>query len=223
MTLLALAEDGDGDGDASASACTPILGSTLGAKNEGAQDADISTGGKGSNPTTDSTTNDSPILTSAPTSTSNPKVAVAGIISLLTPTSAPDTGPFRASIEMLQIHPSYRRRHLARTLMTHIETLAYAKGRTMLTLGTTKGSAAEKMYESPGFKWVRIGEMKGYAWGVEGWEERERQRERVRIERIEKGNDGEEKEQENGEMWMERVDGVLFYKDLRDTMGRTEG
>jgi ribosomal protein S18 acetylase RimI-like enzyme len=117
---------------------------------------------------------------------------LVGVVQLLTPLTALDTGPFRAEIEMLMIHPSYRRIGLAKRLMQALETVAMERGRTLLTLGTTKDSIAETKFY-PGMGYEVLGVLRGYAYPPDGGVE-------------EDGKGGKERR---------RVDGVLFWKDLR--------
>ena len=114
--------------------------------------------------------------------------ALAGIVELLTPSTAVDTGPFRAEVEMLMVHPSHRRGGLARRLMITLEQLALEKGRTQLTLGTTRGSAAETHFY-PRMGYVKFGVLPEYGIAPDA--------------------------KEDGRGGKERVDGVYFYKDLR--------
>ena len=115
-------------------------------------------------------------------------VELAGVVELLTPSTALDTGPFRAEVEMLMVHPSHRRGGLARRLMITLEQLALEKGRTQLTLGTTRGSAAETHFY-PRMGYVKFGVLPEYGIAPDA--------------------------KEDGRGGKERVDGVYFYKDLR--------
>jgi GNAT superfamily N-acetyltransferase len=67
----------------------------------------------------------------------------------------------RADVVKLLVHPSARRRGLARALMTELEKVALAEGRTLLTLDTVTGSSAELLYRSLGY--VTVGVIPGYA------------------------------------------------------------
>ena len=62
---------------------------------------------------------------------------------------------FRAEVEMLMVSPSFRGRGLARRLMGAVEECALAHGRTLLTLGTTRDSDADRfLYPALGYtKW----------------------------------------------------------------------
>ena len=124
--------------------------------------------------------------------TTNAVETVAGIVLLCIPHNAPETGPFRAELETLIVHPSSRRGGLARRLVAELEELAMSRGRTQITLGTTRFTVAEeRFYPSCGY--VKWGLLPGYAYGVPGKE-------------------GEGRE---------RVDGVFFYKNLDVEVGGT--
>ncbi len=69
----------------------------------------------------------------------------------------------RAEITKLLVHPSARRRGIARALMLAVEEIARAEARTLLTLDTWTGSHAEALYRSLGF--VVAGVIPGYARG----------------------------------------------------------
>lgn len=57
----------------------------------------------------------------------------------------------RAEVRKLLVHPTFRRRGIARDLMAMIEGHARALGRSLLTLDTRTGDAAEPLYRSLGF------------------------------------------------------------------------
>lgn len=60
---------------------------------------------------------------------------------------------FRAEVEMLMVAPSFRNRGLARRLMETVEGCALTQGRTLLTLGTTRDSDADRfLYPRLGYK-----------------------------------------------------------------------
>ncbi|MDJ0930204.1 MAG: GNAT family N-acetyltransferase [Breoghania sp.] len=62
-----------------------------------------------------------------------------------------DTPPnqaHRAEIFKLLVHPDFRRRGIARVLMEQAEDRAHEAGRTLLTLDTRTGDAAEPLYTS---------------------------------------------------------------------------
>jgi hypothetical protein len=61
------------------------------------------------------------------------------------------------------VHPAARRRGIARALMAAVEPLARTEGRTLLTLDTWTGRAAETLYISLGY--TAAGVIPGYARG----------------------------------------------------------
>ena len=69
----------------------------------------------------------------------------------------------RAEIVKLLVHPNARRRGIARKLMARIEEIARAERRTLLTLDTRTGDAAEPLYLSMGY--VLAGVIPRYARG----------------------------------------------------------
>ncbi len=66
----------------------------------------------------------------------------------------------RAEVSKLLVHPGFRRRGSARALMGELERLAVARGRSLLTLDTRTGDAAEPLYASLGY--VTAGTISGY-------------------------------------------------------------
>lgn len=83
---------------------------------------------------------------------------VGGVISLSLPKS--ETGPFRALVQNLFVHPLHRRKGIATTLLRKIESSASEAGRWSLMLDTTVGTPAEKIYEAQG--WNRLGVVNDY-------------------------------------------------------------
>lgn len=67
----------------------------------------------------------------------------------------------RADVAKLLVHPSARRRGIARALMLALEDVARTGGRTLLTLDTVTGSGAEALYSSLGY--VTVGVIPRYA------------------------------------------------------------
>ncbi len=67
----------------------------------------------------------------------------------------------RAEVAKMLVHPSARRRGIARALMTALEAIALSEGRTLLTLDTVTGSNAEPLYRSLGY--VTVGVIPRYA------------------------------------------------------------
>ncbi len=68
---------------------------------------------------------------------------------------------FRADIAKLLVHRRARRQGLGAALMRAAEAEARRIGRTLLTLDTETGSAAERLYARIG--WIKFGEVPGYA------------------------------------------------------------
>ncbi|MFC3226465.1 GNAT family N-acetyltransferase [Marinibaculum pumilum] len=60
--------------------------------------------------------------------------------------------PHRADVAKLMVHPDWRRRGIARALMVALEAEAQARRRTLLTLDTRTGDAAEPLYLSMGYR-----------------------------------------------------------------------
>jgi GNAT superfamily N-acetyltransferase len=74
--------------------------------------------------------------------------------------SMPPNQAHRADVGKVLVHPTYRRRGIARELMRRVEQIAIEEGRKMLNLDTA-GSEAEALYESLGF--VRCGFIPNFA------------------------------------------------------------
>jgi len=72
----------------------------------------------------------------------------------------PPNQPHRAEVAKLLVHPACRRRGYARALMAAIEPLAHERGRTLITLDTRTGDAAEPLYRSLGY--TTVGTIPGY-------------------------------------------------------------
>ena len=77
--------------------------------------------------------------------------------------ATPPNQQHRAEVVKLLVHPSARRRGIARALMLALESLALAEGRTLLTLDTWTGSHAEQLYQSLGY--TTVGVIPRYARG----------------------------------------------------------
>jgi GNAT superfamily N-acetyltransferase len=77
--------------------------------------------------------------------------------------ATPPNQQHRAEVLKLLVHPRARRRGIARALMIAIEAVARAEGRTLLTLDTWTGRAAEVLYLSLGY--VAAGVIPRYARG----------------------------------------------------------
>lgn len=74
--------------------------------------------------------------------------------------------PHRAEVAKLLVQRSARRRGLASQLMQQVERVAQQAGRSLLTLDTEAGGAAERLYERLG--WTRVGEIPDFALGAHG-------------------------------------------------------
>jgi GNAT superfamily N-acetyltransferase len=77
--------------------------------------------------------------------------------------ATPPNQRHRAEVLKLLVHPAARRRGIARALMIAVEPIALAEGRTLLTLDTWTGKAAEALYASLGY--VAAGVIPRYARG----------------------------------------------------------
>jgi GNAT superfamily N-acetyltransferase len=74
--------------------------------------------------------------------------------------------PHRAEVQKLLVHPDARRHGLARALMQRAELEAARAGRSLLTLDTRAGHAAERLYRAMG--WQDGGRIPGYALNADG-------------------------------------------------------
>ena len=74
--------------------------------------------------------------------------------------ATPPNQPHRAEVRKLMVHPDFRRRGLARILMSEIEARAQRIGRSLLTLDTRTGDAAEPLYTELGYR--TAGVIPGY-------------------------------------------------------------
>jgi GNAT superfamily N-acetyltransferase len=75
----------------------------------------------------------------------------------------PPNQPHRAEVAKLVVHPIARRRGIARALMVALEGLARSERRTLLTLDTWTGGAAEQLYTSMGY--ITVGVIPRFARG----------------------------------------------------------
>jgi len=89
---------------------------------------------------------------------------LAGTVTLHTGT--PPNAPHRAEVQKLLVHPAARRHGLARALMQRVEREAEHAGRSLLTLDTRAGHAAEHLYRELG--WQEGGRIPGYAMNADG-------------------------------------------------------
>jgi len=78
----------------------------------------------------------------------------------------PPNQPHRAEVQKLLVHPDARRHGLARALMQRAELEAARAGRSLLTLDTRAGHAAEHLYRAMG--WQEAGRIPGYALNADG-------------------------------------------------------
>ncbi len=78
----------------------------------------------------------------------------------------PPNQPHRAEVRKLLVHPAARRRGVARALMDVAEVEAARAGRTLLTLDTRAGDAAEPLYRTLG--WTEAGRIPGYSLDADG-------------------------------------------------------
>lgn len=77
--------------------------------------------------------------------------------------ATPPNQRHRAEVTKLLVHPEARRQGIARALMLAIEEVARREGRTLLTLDTRTGDAAEPLYLAMGY--VLAGVIPRYARG----------------------------------------------------------
>jgi GNAT superfamily N-acetyltransferase len=77
--------------------------------------------------------------------------------------ATPPNQVHRAEVLKLLVHPDARRRGIARALMIALEAVARLERRTLLTLDTWTGSAAERLYQS--LDYVTVGVVPRYARG----------------------------------------------------------
>jgi GNAT superfamily N-acetyltransferase len=77
--------------------------------------------------------------------------------------AVPPNQRHRAEVVKLLVHPTARRRGIARALMVALEPVARSQGRTLLTLDTWTGGSAEQLYLSLGY--VVVGVIPRYARG----------------------------------------------------------
>ena len=80
--------------------------------------------------------------------------------------ATPMNQPHRADVQKMLVHPAARRRGLARALMQTLEDAARTQQRTLLTLDTRAGDAAEPLYRSLGYQ--EAGRIPNYALNADG-------------------------------------------------------
>ncbi len=79
---------------------------------------------------------------------------IVGTVQLILDT--PPNQRHRAEVAKLLVHPDARRRGVARALMEELEKVARGEGRTLITLDTRTGDAAEPLYRSMGYQLAGI-------------------------------------------------------------------
>ena len=84
---------------------------------------------------------------------------IAGTVQL--DLATPPNQPHRAEVKKLLVHPEARRRGIATMLMSAVHEQARKDRRTLLTLDTVAGGAAEASYKSLGY--VTVGVIPGFA------------------------------------------------------------
>lgn len=72
----------------------------------------------------------------------------------------------RADVAKMIVHREFQRRGIASRLLTAIDEVALANGRTLLMLDTETDSAGEHLYAANG--WIRFGEVPGHAHSPDG-------------------------------------------------------
>lgn len=77
--------------------------------------------------------------------------------------ATPPNQRHRADVSKMLVHPTARRRGIARALMIALEAVARSEQRTLLTLDTWTGGAAERLYQSLGY--VTVGVIPRFARG----------------------------------------------------------
>jgi len=75
--------------------------------------------------------------------------------------AVPPNQRHRAEVTKMLVHPTMRRRGIARALMQALEPIALSEQRTLLTLDTVTGSPAEPLYLSLGY--IPVGVIPNYA------------------------------------------------------------
>ncbi|RFU47005.1 GNAT family N-acetyltransferase [Paraburkholderia sp. DHOC27] len=84
---------------------------------------------------------------------------IVGTVQLIT--AQPDNQPHRADVAKMLVSRSARRRGVAQKLMTAVDEVARAEGKTVLVLDTVTGGDAERLYARAG--WQKVGEVPNYA------------------------------------------------------------
>lgn len=89
---------------------------------------------------------------------------ILGTVQLIT--TLPPNQPHRCEIAKMIVHPTARRQGIARSLMTAAVDHARQLGKTMVTLDTRTGDAAEQLYATLGFEFA--GAIPDFAWNPDG-------------------------------------------------------
>ncbi|MTI45189.1 acetyltransferase (GNAT) family protein [Roseibium hamelinense] len=89
---------------------------------------------------------------------------IAGTVMLML--AGKQNSQHRAEVAKLMVHPDFRRRGIARTLLAEAERLALELHRPLLVLDTVTGDTAEAMYEKLGY--TRAGVIPKYAVSAHG-------------------------------------------------------
>lgn len=84
--------------------------------------------------------------------------AVVGTVQLIV--AQPENQPHRADLAKMLVHRRARRRGVGDALMSAAESLARARGKTLLLLDTASDDA-ERLYRRQG--WIEVGRVPGYA------------------------------------------------------------
>lgn len=92
--------------------------------------------------------------------------ALMGTVQLLT--AMPPNQSHRCEVAKMIVHPNARRMGIGRKLMNHALEQARERGKTLVTLDTRTGDAAEPLYASLGFEVA--GTIPDFAWDSDGKE-----------------------------------------------------
>lgn len=92
------------------------------------------------------------------------KGEIVGTVQLVT--GMPPNQPHRCEVAKMIVHPGARRLGIGRALMKHALWHAEAIGKTLVTLDTRTGDAAEPLYASVGFQVAGV--IPDFAWDADG-------------------------------------------------------